>query len=106
MLGVSTPFFGASMPFLGAVAVAVAVELGAGGGVACRDGDGRGTLVEFVIDARLREVRYVLRYAFDEPHAIRWDYVEGDVRSVDGDFTFETVDGGLLTQIGGVPKTE
>ncbi len=54
-----------------------------------RDEDGRGALVEFRIDAKLREVRYVLRHHFDVPHRISWDYVEGDAKDVDGEWLFE-----------------
>jgi uncharacterized membrane protein len=30
-----------------------------------------------------------LRYSYEPPTSITWDYVEGDVKSVDGEFTFE-----------------
>ena len=54
-----------------------------------RDEQGRGVLVEFRIDAKLREVRYVLRHRFDVPERISWDYVEGDAKDVDGEWRFE-----------------
>lgn len=54
-----------------------------------RDADGRATLVEFRVDAKLREVRYVLRHRLDRPEAITWDYVEGDAKDVDGSWRFE-----------------
>lgn len=54
-----------------------------------RDSDGRAVLVEFRIDAKLREVRYVLRHHFDVPRRISWDYVEGDAKDVDGEWRFE-----------------
>ena len=54
-----------------------------------RDADGRGSLVAFLIDAKVRKVRYVLRYHYEEPHRIWWDYVEGDPKHVEGDFLFE-----------------
>jgi ribosome-associated toxin RatA of RatAB toxin-antitoxin module len=54
-----------------------------------RDAEGRGVLVEFRIDAKLREVRYVLRHHFDAPRRISWDYVEGDAKDVDGEWRFE-----------------
>ena len=59
-----------------------------------RDSEGRGELVETTIDARVREVTYVLRYHYEPPRRIWWDYVEGDVKSVEGEFEFEPVDGG------------
>ena len=54
-----------------------------------RDAEGRGVLVEFRIDAKLREVRYVLRHHLDAPRRISWDYVEGDAKDVDGEWRFE-----------------
>ena len=57
--------------------------------VLTRDGSGRGRDVRFQIDAKVRRVSYTLRYSYEAPHLITWDYVEGDVKSVDGEFVFE-----------------
>ncbi|HEX8073466.1 MAG TPA: SRPBCC family protein [Thermoleophilaceae bacterium] len=57
--------------------------------VRTRDGDGRGREVAFEIDARVRTVSYTLRYSYEPPHRIGWDYVDGDVRDVDGEYIFE-----------------
>lgn len=57
--------------------------------VLTRDGDGRGEEVAFEIDAKVKTVRYTLRYSYEEPGRISWDYVEGDVKDVDGDMTLE-----------------
>ena len=46
---------------------------------------GQDPLVEFHVDAKLKTVRYVLRY-HHEPDRLWWDYVEGDVRSVSGSY--------------------
>jgi hypothetical protein len=51
--------------------------------------DGRGRDVEFEIDAKVKTVRYVLRYSYEEPHRITWEYVEGDVKEVDGEYVLE-----------------
>ena len=59
-----------------------------------RDAEGRGVVVEFRIDAKLREVRYVLRHHFDVPNRISWDYLEGDARSIDGEWRFEDAGAG------------
>lgn len=59
-----------------------------------RDADGRAAQVQTTIDAKVREVTYVLRYHYDAPERIWWDYVEGDVKSVEGEFVFEPLDGG------------
>jgi len=57
--------------------------------VLSRDDDGRGRDVRFGIDAKVRQVAYTLRYSYEPPHLITWDYVEGDVKSVDGQFSFD-----------------
>jgi ribosome-associated toxin RatA of RatAB toxin-antitoxin module len=52
------------------------------------DSVGRGRDVRFEIDARVRSVSYTLRYSYERPHLVTWEYVDGDVRSVEGDFSF------------------
>ncbi len=56
-----------------------------------RDGT---VIVETVSDARVRDVRYVLRYHFEAPLRLWWDYVEGDARDVSGDFELEDLGDG------------
>jgi ribosome-associated toxin RatA of RatAB toxin-antitoxin module len=51
-----------------------------------RDGEGRGSLVEYAIDARLRMVRYQLRHLYDEPGWIGSEYVKGDFREFSGEY--------------------
>jgi hypothetical protein len=53
------------------------------------DSAGLGRDVRFVIDARVRVVSYTLRYSYEQPQLVTWDYLEGDVKSVDGSFSFE-----------------
>ena len=57
--------------------------------VATRDRAGRGEEVAFEIDAKVRTINYRLRYSYEPPHRIGWDYVEGDVKDVDGEFVLE-----------------
>ena len=57
--------------------------------VLSRDDEGRGRDVRFHIDAKVREVTYTLRYSYERPHLITWDYVDGDVKTVDGEYVFE-----------------
>jgi uncharacterized membrane protein len=57
--------------------------------VVTRDKAGRGEEVEFEIDAKVRTINYRLRYSYEPPHRITWDYVEGDVKDVDGEFVLE-----------------
>jgi ribosome-associated toxin RatA of RatAB toxin-antitoxin module len=54
-----------------------------------RDADGRGRRVEFEIDVRIRSVHYTLDYHYEPPALLAWEYVEGDVRDVDGELTLE-----------------
>ena len=54
-----------------------------------------GDRVEFYVDAKVRKVRYVLRYFFDEPGRVWWEYVEGDIKSVEGEYRFDEVEPGL-----------
>lgn len=54
---------------------------------------GDGT-VAFEVDAKVRTIRYVLRYHFDAPTRVWWDYVEGDAKRVEGDYTFEDLGDG------------
>ena len=57
--------------------------------VLTRDRKGRGEEVAFEIDAKVRTIRYTLRYSYEPPHRIGWDYVEGDVKDVGGEFVLE-----------------
>jgi len=59
-----------------------------------RDDEGRPTVVETVSDARVRTLRYRLRYHHEPPHRMSWTYVEGDVRDVTGHYLFEALGDG------------
>ena len=56
--------------------------------------DGADPVVEFEIDAKVRSVRYVLRYHPEPPGRLWWEYVEGDVRSVSGEYELEDLGDG------------
>jgi uncharacterized membrane protein len=57
--------------------------------VETRDSEGRGEEVAFEIDAKVRTINYTLRYSYEAPHRITWDYVSGDVKDVDGEMVLE-----------------
>ena len=57
--------------------------------VLSRDSGGLGRDVRFVIDAKVRVVSYTLRYSYEQPHLVTWEFLDGDVKSVDGDYVFE-----------------
>ena len=60
-----------------------------------RDGEGRPLVVETKSDARVKLIRYVLRYEHEPPHRMSWTYVDGDVKDATGHYAFEALDSGL-----------
>ncbi|MBA3359481.1 MAG: SRPBCC family protein [Thermoleophilaceae bacterium] len=62
--------------------------------VRSRDSNGRGRRVAFVIDAKVRSVGYTLDYAYEEPHLITWEFVEGDVSEIEGEYVLEDLGDG------------
>jgi ribosome-associated toxin RatA of RatAB toxin-antitoxin module len=59
-----------------------------------RDERGRGTVVEYEIDARVKHVRYRLRQVYDEPRRLGSEYLGGDFRDFAGEWRFEPRSGG------------
>ena len=59
-----------------------------------RDGEGRGSVVRWEIDAKLRTVGYRLRYAYDPPRRIDTTFVDGDVKDIEGWYRLEPGAGG------------
>ena len=57
-----------------------------------RDARGRGTVVEYEVDARFKTVRYRLRQLYDEPHRLASEYLGGDFRDFCGEWRFEALD--------------
>jgi ribosome-associated toxin RatA of RatAB toxin-antitoxin module len=65
--------------------------------VRSRDEAGRGREVAFVIDLKLRHVRYALIYEYTEPTEIRWTYAGGEIRDLSGSYSFrETGTAGIV----------
>ena len=64
-----------------------------------RDASGRGTVVEYVVDARVKSVRYRLRQVYDEPHRLASEYLGGDFRDFGGEWRFEPLDDGTRTHV-------
>ena len=58
-----------------------------------RDAEGRGSLVEFSADAVVKQIRYTVRYHYAQPERMWWELVEGTVKSGDGEFRLEALDG-------------
>lgn len=57
------------------------------------DAEGRATLVELVADAKVKESRSTLRYSYSPPSSISWEQEKGDVKSLQGSWRFEELDG-------------
>jgi uncharacterized membrane protein len=57
--------------------------------VEVRDRAGRGRDVAFEIDAKVKTINYRLRYSYEPPHRIAWEYLGGDVKDVDGELVLE-----------------
>jgi ribosome-associated toxin RatA of RatAB toxin-antitoxin module len=53
------------------------------------DERGRGQVVEYEVDAKLRTVRYTLRQVYDEPRRLGSEYLHGDFRDFSGEWRFE-----------------
>jgi len=59
-----------------------------------RDAQGRGTVVEYEVDAKLKRVRYRLRQVYDRPRRLGCEYLGGDFRDFSGEWRFVgTTDG-------------
>ncbi len=59
-----------------------------------RDAEGRGSVVEYEVDARLKTVRYRLRQVYDEPNRLASEYLGGDFRDFAGEWRFEELPDG------------
>jgi uncharacterized membrane protein len=50
--------------------------------------------VEFSVDAKVRRIRYVLRYHAEPPSRLWWEYVEGDAKNVAGEYRLDDLGDG------------
>ena len=53
-----------------------------------RDEQGRGSVLEYEVDAKFKVVRYTLRQVYDEPHRLSSEYLGGDFRDFSGEWRF------------------
>ena len=67
--------------------------------VLSRNAEGLGLEVEYVVDAKVREVRYVLEHSYERPQRIGSSYVEGDFASMDGGWVLEERPGGCRAEL-------
>lgn len=59
-----------------------------------RDAEGRPELVETESDAKVKNVRALLRFSYDPPRGIRWVQEKGDAKALEGSWAFEDLGGG------------
>ena len=65
-----------------------------------RDEEGRGTLVELYVDAKIKKIRYTTKYWYDLDNGrLGFDLVDGDLKECTGVYTFEPTDDGAATQV-------
>ena len=59
-----------------------------------RDADKRGELVETKSNAKVKDVKAILRFSYDEPTRIEWVQEKGETKSLKGWWDFEDLGGG------------
>lgn len=59
-----------------------------------RDASGRVTLVESHSDAKVRTIKSIVRFTYDEPTALRWRQEKGELKSVEGSWELEDLGNG------------
>lgn len=57
--------------------------------IVSRDSDGRGAVVEYEVDVRVKTVRYRLANRWEAPVRLDCQYLDGDFRSFRGGWTFD-----------------
>lgn len=56
-----------------------------------RNADGLGVRVEYRIDLRLKSIRYVLEYRYNQPAELAWHAIDGDIESIQGMYRFARI---------------
>ena len=64
-----------------------------------RDAEGRGTIVEYEVDAGIKRVRYRLRQLYERPDRLGCEYLGGDFRDFSGDWRFIAVAEGTRVEL-------
>ena len=54
-----------------------------------RDAEGRQVLVHTDTDAKVRTLHAVLRFSYDAPRGLSWTQEDGDLKAIDGRWSFE-----------------
>ena len=53
-----------------------------------RDAEGRALVAEIHNDAKVRTVKVRVRFSYDPPHGLSWRQEAGDLKSVEGSWSF------------------
>ena len=61
-----------------------------------RDDQGRVLRAESVSDAKVKTVKSIVRFSYDEPHVLTWEQEKGDLKSVVGSWELEDLDDGFI----------
>jgi carbon monoxide dehydrogenase subunit G len=59
-----------------------------------RDGAGHVILVESASDAKVRTIKSIVRFTYEEPTALRWSQEKGELKSVEGSWELEDLGDG------------
>jgi ribosome-associated toxin RatA of RatAB toxin-antitoxin module len=59
-----------------------------------RDEQGRGTVVAYEVDAKVKRVKYTLRQVHEPPHRLGSEYLGGDFREFSGEWRFVAIGDG------------
>jgi carbon monoxide dehydrogenase subunit G len=58
-----------------------------------RDDEGRATLCEAETDAKVRTVKSIVRFSYDDPTTLSWSQEKGELKAVDGRWELEDLGG-------------
>jgi len=61
-----------------------------------RDGEGRALVAEIATDAKVRTIKSRVRFSYDEPNGLSWKQEKGELKSLEGSWSF-TESGGATT---------
>ena len=64
-----------------------------------RDAQGRGSVLGYEVDAKVRVVRYRLRQVYEEPRRLSSEYLGGDFRDFSGEWRFLPDGGGTRVEL-------
>lgn len=59
-----------------------------------RDAEGRPSRVETTSDAKVKKIKTIVRFAYQEPTRVSWTQEKGDLKSLDGAWELEDLGGG------------